>query len=164
MFIYIHIIFLFLKQKVYNQSIWLIKKFPEFIQKIQNTSFIHQKWYCPLQSTPHRLQCTICQRLIQLLKHFWNFIVDIVIRAVFDFSIISFRLLKCVPRNGFLIRLNRKKSQGAISGEFDGCWMVFVLFLVKNSRIMMALCDGALSWCKFNSIFKTVKNRKYVQR
>jgi len=34
----------------------LIKKFPEFIQKIQNTSFIHQKWYCPLQSTPHRLQ------------------------------------------------------------------------------------------------------------
>jgi len=28
------------------------------------------------------------------------------------------------------------------SGEF-GCWMVFVSFLVKNSRIMMALCDGA---------------------
>jgi len=36
----------------------LIKKFPEFIQKIQNTSFIHQKWYCPLQSTSHRLQRT----------------------------------------------------------------------------------------------------------
>jgi len=93
----------------------------------------------------------LCQRLIS--KHFWNSIVGIVIRAVFDFSITSFQLLKHVSRNGFLIRSNRKKSQGAISGEFDGCWMVFVSFLVKNSWIMMALCDGALSWCKIHELF-----------
>jgi len=61
------------------------------------------------------------------------------IRVIFDFSITSFRLLKRVPRNGFLTRSNRKKLQKAISGEFDGYWMVFVSFLVKNSR--MALCD-----------------------
>jgi len=90
--------------------------------------------YFPLTATH------LCQRLIQLSKHFWNFIVSIAIRAVFDFFITSFRQLKRVPRNGFLTRSNRKKSQGAISGEFDGCWMIFVSFLVKNSRIMMALC------------------------
>ena len=137
----------------------LIKKFPEFTQKIQNTSFIHQKWYCPLQSTLHRDSAThLCQRLIQLSKHFWNSIVGIAIRAVFDFSIISFWLLKCVPRNGFLTRSNRKKSQGAKSGEFDS-WMIFVSFLVKNSQIMMALCDGALSWCKIHSIFNCKKSK-----
>ena len=87
----------------------------------------------------------LCQRLIQLSKHFWNSIVGIAIRAVFDFSITFFRLLKYVLRNCFLIRSNRKKSQGVISGEFDDCWMVFVSFLVKNSWIMMTLCDGALS-------------------
>jgi len=55
------------------------------------------------------------------LETFLDSIVGIAIRAIFDFSITSFRLLKHVPRNGFLTRANRKKSQGAISGEFDGC-------------------------------------------
>ena len=95
----------------------------------------------------------LCQRLIQLSKYFWNSIVGIAIRAVFDFSITSFRLLKRVPRNGFFTRSNKKKSQGAISDEFDGCWMVFVSFLIKNSWIMMALCDGVLSWCKIHELF-----------
>jgi len=75
------------------------------------------------------------------------------IRAVFNFSIIFSRLLKRVPRSGFLTRLNRKKSQRAKSGEFGGCWMVFVPFLVKKSRVMMALCDGALLWCKIHELF-----------
>jgi len=78
----------------------------------------------------------LCQRLIQFSKHFWNSTIGIAIRAVFDFSITSFRLLKRVPRNGFLTRSNRKKSQGAKSGEFDDCWMVFVSFLVKNSLVV----------------------------
>ena len=47
----------------------------------------------------------LCQRLIQLSKHFWNSIVGIAIRVVSDFSIISFRLLKHVPRNGFFMPL-----------------------------------------------------------
>ena len=46
----------------------------------------------------------LCQRLIQLSKHFWNSIVGIAIRdKIFDFSITSFRLLKRVPRNGFFM-------------------------------------------------------------
>jgi len=138
----------------------LIKKFPKFIQKIQNTSLFIKSDIVLFKVFPIDLS----QRLIQLSKHFWNSIIGIAIRAVFDFSITSFRLLKRVPRNGFLTRSNRKKSQGAVSDEFDSYWMVFVSFLVKNSRTMIALCDGALSWCKIHSIFKTVKNRKYVQR
>ena len=97
----------------------------------------------------------LCQRLIQLSKHFWNSIVGIAIRVVFDFSITSFRLLKHIPRNGFLTRSNKKKSQGAISGEFDGCWMMFVSFLIKNSRIMMATVryhDAKSTSCKKSKI------------
>ena len=44
----------------------------------------------------------LCQRLIQLSKHFWNSTVDIAIRVIFDFFITSFRLLKRVLRNDFL--------------------------------------------------------------
>ena len=105
----------------------------------------------------------LCQRLIQLSKHFWNSIVGIAIRAVgriFDFSITSFRLLKRVPRNGFLTRSNRKKSQRAISGESDGCWLIS--FLVKNSRIMMALCDVIMVQNP-GVVCPQIQNRKYVQ-
>jgi len=111
-----------------HSSTTLIKKFPEFIQKIQNISFIHQKWYCPLQSTPlpPSTATHLCQRLIQFSKHFWNSIVSIAIRAVFDFSITSFRLLKRVPRNDFLTRSNRKKSQFPnISKIFSHHWIHF---------------------------------------
>ena len=59
-------------------------------------------------------------------------------------SMISSWLLKRVPQSDFLIQLNKKKSQGAKSVEFGGCWMVFVPFLVKKLRITMALCDRAL--------------------
>jgi len=128
----------------------LIKKFPEFIQKIQNISFIHQKWYCPLQSTLHRLQ--LMPALDPALKHFWNSIVGSH-QSHLRFFHYLLSAVKRVPRNGFLTRSNRKKSQGAISGEFDDCWMLLVSFLVKNSRIMMALCDGALSWCKIHELF-----------
>jgi len=53
----------------------------------------------------------LCQRLIQLSKHFWNSIVGIAIRAVFDFSITSFRLLKRVPRNGFLTWIEKNRRE-----------------------------------------------------
>ena len=68
----------------------LIKKFPEFIQKIQNTSFIHQKWYCPLQSTPHRLQRTYVSAWSSS-RNISVTLLSVAIRAVFDFSITSFR-------------------------------------------------------------------------
>jgi len=90
----------------------LIKKFLEFIQKIQNTSFIHQKVILSPSKYSPSTATHLCQHLSQLSKHFWNSIVGIAIRAAFDFSITSFRLLKHIPRNGFLTRSNRKKLQG----------------------------------------------------
>lgn len=66
-----------------------------------------------------------------------------------------------VLRNSFLTRLNRKKSQGAKSGEFGGGWMVFIAFCVKKLRIMMALCDGALLWCKNHYEERAKKNAKH---
>ena len=63
----------------------LIKKFPEFIQKIQNTSFIHQKMILSPSKYSPTTATHLCQRLIQLSKHFQNSIVGIAIRAVFDF-------------------------------------------------------------------------------
>jgi len=81
----------------------------------------------------------LCQRLIQLSKHFWNFIVGIAIRAVFDFSITSFRLLKRVPRNDFLTRSNRKKS---VSQHFQGFHIIEFIFNAKfntNSLLQIQL-------------------------
>ena len=133
-------------------NIYLDQKVPEIHSEnlkykfYSSTVILSPSKYSPLTTTH------LCQRLIQLSKHFWNSIVGIAIRAVFDFFITSFQLLKRVPHNGFLTRSNRKKLQGAISGEFDGCWMIFVSFLIQNSRIMMALCDGALSWCKIHEL------------
>ena len=86
---------------------------------------------------------------MQIFPKTWNSIVGIAIRAVFDFSITSFRLLKRVPRNGFLTRSNRKKSVSKVFTSLNP-------FLTQN--LIQTRC------CKFNSIFKTVKNRKYVQR
>jgi len=92
----------------------------------------------------------LCQRLIQLSKHFWNSIVGIAIKAVFDFSIISFWLLKRVPRNVFW--LEQKKIAGS---------HIRWIRLLDGIRFILG---QKFTRCKFNSIFKTVKNRKYVQR
>jgi len=109
----------------------LIEKFPEFIQKIQNTvlfikSDIVTSKYSPSTATH------LCQRLIQLSKHFWNSIVGIAIRTVFDFSITSFQLLKRVPRNGFLIRTEKNRREPY---QVNSMAVGFVLFLVKNSLV-----------------------------
>ena len=80
------------------------------IQKIQNTSFIHQKWYCPFQSTPHWLQRTYASAW-SISRNISGTIVGIAIRAVFDFSIISFRLLKCIPRMVFWLDRTEKNRR-----------------------------------------------------
>jgi len=77
----------------------------------------------------------LCQRLIQLSKHFWNSIVDIAIRAVFDFSITSFRLLKRVPRNGFLIW-----SKKSVSQHFQGFHIIESIFNAKfNTNLLLQI-------------------------
>lgn len=104
--------------------------------------------YKLLQSNVHSIQ-----RSIQFSKKIYS-VFGIAIKAVFDFYIIIFsRLQKRVPRSGFSSRFYRKKSQGAKSGELGDCMMIFVLLLAKNSRIMFALHDGALPWCKIYQLF-----------
>ena len=58
------------------------QKVSGFYSKIQKYKFIHQNRYCPIQSTPHRLQR---QRLIQSSKHFLYSVFGFAIRAVFDY-------------------------------------------------------------------------------
>ena len=122
---------------------YLNQKVPGIHSENSKYKFYSSKVILSLSKYSPSTATHLCQRLIQLSKHFWNIsIVGIAIRAVFDFSITSFRLLKHVLHNGFLTRSNRKKSQEAISGKFDSYWMVFISFF-KNSWIMMTLCDGA---------------------
>ena len=56
----------------------------------------------------------------------------------------------------------RKKSAGAILGEYGVCSMIFVEFLSTNSFTMIALWDRALSWCKIHefSFHKSVFFRR----
>jgi len=89
----------------------------------------------PSSSTANALMPT----LIQLSNHFWNSIVGIAIRAVFDFSITSFRLLKRVPRNGFLTRSNRKIAGSHIRWIrwlLDGIYFVLDQKFTDNDGIV----------------------------
>jgi len=93
----------------------------------------------------------LCQRLIQLSKHFWNSIVGIAIRAVFDFFITSFREVTLFPVMVFWLD-RTEKNAGSIR------WIRWLLddirfVLDQKFTIMMALCDGALSWCKIHELF-----------
>lgn len=40
---------------------------------------------------------------------------------------------------------NKKKSQGAKSGEYEGCGMIVILFSAKYFRVARAVCAGASS-------------------
>ena len=48
----------------------LIKKFPEFIQKIQNTVLFIKNDIVPFKVLP--IDCNALMRLIQFSKYFWN--------------------------------------------------------------------------------------------
>ena len=54
---------------------------------------------------------------------------------------------------------NRKKSHGAVFGEYGGWGIVTVLYLAKNWRISSKVWAGALSWCKSHA-FHTQNIRK----
>jgi len=60
-------------------------------------------------------------------------------RAVFDFSITSFRLLKHVPRNGFLTRSNRKKSVSQHFQDFHTIEAIFNAKFNTNSLLQIQL-------------------------
>jgi len=57
------------------------------------------------------------------------------------------------PSTCLFFYINRKKSQGAMSGEYEGLGIVTVLFLAKKSRTSNEVWAGALSWCKSHELF-----------
>jgi len=99
-------------QLLINNMQYLDEKVPGIHSENSKYKFYSSKVILPPSKYPPLTATHLCQRLIQLSKHFWNSIVDIAIRALFDFSITSFRLLNAFPVMVFLIRSNRKKSQG----------------------------------------------------
>ena len=107
-----------------KQNTTLIKKSRNSFRKFKIQFYSSKVILSPSKYSPSTAT-HLCQRLIQLSKHFWN---SIVIRAIFDFSITFFRLLKRVPRNGFLTRSNRKKS---VSQHFQGFYIIESIFNAK---------------------------------
>ena len=70
--------------------------------------------------------------------NFWQLYYLYVFWLVFDFCLFSFG--------------NKKKSQGARSGEYGDCSNIIV-FLAKNLLINNDVWAGALSWCKGQFVF-----------
>ena len=71
--------------------------------------------------------------------NFWQLFCSDVFCLVFDFCSFSFG--------------NKKKSQGARSGEYGGRGNIIVLFLSKNSHTSNDMWAGALSWHKSQFLF-----------
>ena len=71
--------------------------------------------------------------------NFWQLFCLDVFRLACDFCLFSLG--------------DKKKSQGARSGEYGGCGNIIVLFLVKILRTSKYVCVGALSWCKSQFLF-----------
>ena len=96
----------------------------------------------------------LCQRFFQSSKHFWNAIFGMAFSSFSDSVLISSMLPKRRPFMVFFSFGNRKKSQGAKSGEYGGWGIITVLFLVKNSRTSSEVWAGALSWCNCHELFR----------
>ena len=65
----------------------------------------------------------------------------------------SSMVVKRRPFKVLFIFWNRKKSHGAMSGEYGGWGIVRVLFLAKNSRTSNEVWTGALSWRESHELF-----------
>ena len=95
----------------------------------------------------------LCQRFFQSSKHFSNSIFGIVFSSFSDALLMSTMVVKRRPFKVLFIVGNRKKSHGAMSGEYGGWGIVTVLFLAKNSQTSNEVGAGALSWCKIHELF-----------
>ena len=74
----------------------------------------------------------LCQRFFQSSKHFWNSIFGIAFSSFSDALLMSSMAVKRRPFKVLLIFGNRKKSHGAMSGEYGGWGIVTIFFLAKN--------------------------------
>ena len=78
--------------------------------------------------------------------HSWKDFFGIARSSFVTALLIAYTSGKRVPFMTLLSFGNRKKSQGARSGEYGGCSSTAMLFFARNSRMLKALCIGALSW------------------
>ena len=102
-------------------------------------------YFVPFEVVP----CDIAhlfQRSFQSEKHWWNASLGIALASAWDFAFISFIVEKRCPLSVYLSLGNRKKSQGARSGEWGGCGITMVSFFAKNCWMSNVVCGDALSW------------------
>ena len=109
-----------------------VQKLSRILCFFKNYLFIHDYLFCPLQSNPHQI-LYLCQRFFQSSKHFKKSFFVILFSSSFDAVFISSIVAQRRPFMGLFSFGNKKKSQGARSGEYGGCGIISV-FLAKNSR------------------------------
>ena len=69
-----------------------------------------------------------------------------------------------VPRSRYLSFRNRKKSQGAKSGEYEGSAMTFVSCLAKNLVSIRLECDSTLSSSRGDALHTQNMNHNVLNR
>jgi len=89
-------------------------------------------------------------------KQFWNWFCGMAFRAAVVLLLMS---SKCLPFNISFIFGNRKKSLGAISGEWAGCSNTVICLVAKNSSLLLFL--GELLWDHFCTHLPHVKIFSY---
>ena len=92
-----------------------------------------------------------CIRENQSSKQFWKPSVVKHPTAWSNASNISSLLLNWIPRSGFFIFWNRKKSQGLKFGKYGIFWYDSILFSGKFSIVIQVRWGRALSLCKNSS-------------
>ena len=113
----------------------LFKKYREFYVFSKIIYLFMNTYFVPFKVIPIRYY-TLVPRFFQSSKHFKKLFFVILFSSSFDAVFISSIVAqrRRSPFMGFFSFGNKKKSQGARSGEYGGCGIISVLFLVKNSR------------------------------
>ena len=113
-----------------EQTVHSVKKVSRIGQWNTNYLLFIQIYFIVFKVGPFRNNTlTICQRIIQSSKHLLNAFFGIDFSSRREFSFISSIDSKRVLRSGNLSSERRKKSAGAVSGEYGGCSVIFVEFL-----------------------------------
>jgi hypothetical protein len=99
------------------------------------------------------------QRLAHPSKQFWNWFCVMTFRAAVVLILISSMSSKFLLFYISFIFGNRRKSLGARSDEYGGCFSTVICLLAKNSRTDSAVWAGALSWCKIHELLAKSSGR-----
>ena len=88
------------------------------------------------------------QRCCHCRKNFVNSSFGMSISVFFEFRLMTSVASNRCPIKTFLILGNSKKSDGARSGEYGGCWNRAVPCLAKNCCTVFEVCVSTLSCCR----------------